>query len=135
MDSRTNPPPDTEPLLILMAPLFAVVKIVTAPDELSPAAPMLMLLLLERTKELDEVELTLARAPVLLRLMLPVAPADRLLLTAVVRAPTLPPVALSVRFLAVTAPVPLILPAVDVIVVRSVPEPTDPFSVTELPVT
>lgn len=62
--SERVPPALTEPLLTLMEPLFAVVDIVTAPLEATPAAAIEIELLLLRISAVDAVELKAESAPV-----------------------------------------------------------------------
>lgn len=106
-----------EPALELKAPLASASKLPVA-VELEPLKFMAPALL--RKTPLEALAFTLVaaisrREPELL----PMAP---------------PPLALKVRFCAVTVALPVMLPAVEVIVVISVAEPTGPFTVTELPV-
>ena len=88
MEREANPPALIEPLFRLMAPLFAEVESVTAPEDVRPAAPMFMLLLLERTKSVEAVDVRLMRAPALAMSTAPPALAESEVVAAVERAVT-----------------------------------------------
>lgn len=109
-----------EPLAVNVLPLSSEIITPPGPETLPPRVTLPVLC--SATVE-PAPAVKLSRLPVLLRSILPVAVADRLLLTAVVKVPMLPPVASNVRLAAVTVPAPVMLPAVEVML--PIPDPAD----------
>lgn len=69
--SESKPPAVTDPLFTLMEPLFAVVLKLTAPDELTPEAPISMELLFDKISDVDAAELNDVSAPVFVNVIVP----------------------------------------------------------------